>query len=170
MGWCSIVRASVHLATPSDKASVICIDPPPVDGVPYKPWRLRDSPDAKKPIPEGEEAEEPQGAVSFDSRLAEAVVMYQSRILSSVTILGDKVERHNRPPEEVANGKKSGEERGKTGIKVIDGLERKVEVFESGEKTLQREMDAIHRELGEISNKIKKASVSRPRAQGIVRS
>ena len=30
-----------------DPDSVICIDPPPVDGVPYKPWRMRDDPNAE---------------------------------------------------------------------------------------------------------------------------
>ena len=41
---------------------VICIDPPDVEGVPYKPWRLRDSPQAIQRA-----TEESGGAVSFVS-------------------------------------------------------------------------------------------------------
>ena len=89
------------------------------------------------------------------------------RILSSLSGLNDKIEHHNHPSEpdtDLPKDKQHGGdgsigERGKTGIKVIDGLERKIEVFESGEKSLQREMDAIHRELGEMSLKIQKAAV-----------
>ena len=88
------------------------------------------------------------------------------RLLSSLNGLNDKIEHHNHPSEldpSADDAKKAGSgagERGKTGIKVIDGLERKIDVFESGEKTLQREMDAIQRELGEMSKKIQKAAVS----------
>ncbi|ORX40096.1 hypothetical protein BD324DRAFT_616239 [Kockovaella imperatae] len=141
---------------------VICLDPPPIDGVPYKPWRLRDSPHAKKrsDLDDGQKAiTETTLESSFDSRLAEAVVLYQQRVMTRLNGLNDKLERHNRPADsDVTAGEPAISERGKTGIRAIDGLERKMGVYESQEKSLQNELDALGREINDLSKRFRKAT------------
>ncbi|EIW73699.1 hypothetical protein TREMEDRAFT_24408 [Tremella mesenterica DSM 1558] len=72
---------------------VICIDPPPDNGQPYVPWRLRDSPAAVKAKEEQYALEHPEEAKSgFDSRMADALVSYQMTLMKAMDSLTNQVE------------------------------------------------------------------------------
>jgi len=105
---------------------VICINPPPVDGKAYKPWRLRDSPES---IAAGEAAHPELTKTTFvstpfshvpllliqhtniqDSKLADAVVAYQMTLLGVVDNLIHRIEsrQHGELSENSVHDAKTG--------------------------------------------------------------
>lgn len=171
----STVSGQVLESGSADSHLVICINPPDEDGIAYSPWRLRNAPNAIPPAAETE-ASEPAEAVSFvsavslqfksyltiqDSRLAEAVVTYQMKLLNAMTNVNDKLEKHNNPNEgeEEDEVKRDKPNKGKTGIQEVDALWKDLDLVDSGEKRLQREIEAVQREMLELTKKYKRATV-----------
>lgn len=79
---------------------VICIDPTTEDGEPYKPWRLRDAPEAA-----AAKLEEGGGAstAAMDAALSEGLVSYQMVLMEAMSGVTDKLvaagmseEKHHR--------------------------------------------------------------------------
>lgn len=150
--------------------TVICINPPDEDGKPYKPWRFRDSDEAL-----ARQRAEETGPVSFvrcrdslrlssdkqDSRLAEAVVTYQMKLLAAVGDVNKRLEKRNKPVDiDEEEEAKHAKMKGKTGIKQLDELYSKLDGLDHGERKLQREMEAVQRNMVELTQKFKKATVS----------
>ena len=90
------------------------------------------------------------------------------RLLTAMKGINDRIERHNRPRESDDSERPvsspqdgtQGKGRSKTGITEVDALMRKLDILESGEKHLHKEMEVIQREMGELSRKVKKSAVS----------
>lgn len=82
------------------------------------------------------------------------------KLLNAMSDVNDKLEKHNNPTdaddEEVTRDKP----KGKTGIQEVDALWKHMDVVDSGEKKLQREIEAVQREMLELTKKYKRATVS----------
>jgi predicted phage-related endonuclease len=83
-------------------------------------------------------------------------------LMTAMNGINDKIERHNHPAESEEDGEAAlAAQRGKTGIKEVDVLWKRLESLDSGEKRLQREIEAIEREMNHLTTKYKKSTVSR---------
>lgn len=104
---------------------------------------------------------------SQDSRLAEAVVAYQMSMLKALSTVNDQLESRNQRSSEKqeaaveqAEQAKRKNHKQKTGIREIDELSQKLDLIESSEKGLVRELDMMNKEMRDMSKRIKKSAVS----------
>ncbi|KAK4689550.1 hypothetical protein P7C73_g574, partial [Tremellales sp. Uapishka_1] len=123
---------------------IICLNPPDENGKPYRPWRYRDSPlsiATKEAALIKEHPEMTKIADSnFDGRLAEALVDYQTALISAMEDIALPTSNDATLDEDRIH-KESGDPR-------IKKLTAKLETLEKGDKDLWRQFDAISFELG----------------------
>lgn len=95
---------------------VICIDPTTEDGEPYKPWRMRDSPEAAAArIEEGGGGGAGGGAsnAAVDAALSEGLVSYQMVLMQAMSEVTEKLVAAGTSEEKRQKGRKGGGNREK---------------------------------------------------------
>ncbi|WWD18457.1 hypothetical protein CI109_102909 [Kwoniella shandongensis] len=157
---------------------IICIDMPDEDGQPYKPWRLRDSPEAiaAKAASDAADPNNPAIQAAFDARVAEALVSYQMAMITAMDTINHKIERLTNPvsdadflppPHEYEQGQITGgpgggggssKKKTSSGNRDVDELNNKLEELEKGGKRLKKQLDGVRVEFEGLSNRLKKSA------------
>ncbi|KAK8858564.1 hypothetical protein IAR55_002793 [Kwoniella newhampshirensis] len=166
---------------------IICIDMPDEDGQPYKPWRLRDSPEAvaAKAASDASDLTNPAAQAAFDARIAEALVSYQMALITAMDTINHKIERLTNPVSDAdflpplheyeqggqitgapgggagaGSGGGGGQQKKKasSGNRDVDELNNKLEELEKGGKRLKKQLDGVRMEFDGLSNRLKKSA------------
>lgn len=143
---------SEHKLTP-----VICVEPED-----YVPWRFRDSPEsiaaAAAEEEEDSETSESAGTMIDDSRLADALVAYQDKLLSAIEDVErrsrlqlpgkDPVEHgvHARPASDADDGDAPGAQEAEEAA-----LRHKIERLERSQRKIERELGAFKYAFGQFA-------------------
>ncbi|KAI9631985.1 pectin lyase fold/virulence factor [Dioszegia hungarica] len=139
---------------------IICIDPVPVRGQPYKPWRLRDAPQAIAL----KQASDPKSQAIVNARVADALVKYQSTLLAHLQLLSDRLDSVD-PSAQVAHTPQalSGDQ--------IAVIMKRIDALEKGEKKVRAEVEGVREDWGTMSEEWKRSSTDqKPILEYIFRS
>ena len=81
------------------------------------------------------------------------------KLLSAMGGINDLIETHNHPSDKDEDEAEK-PSKGKTGIKEVDGLYKKLDALEHGEKRLQKETELLQKDILELTQKYKRSLVS----------
>lgn len=137
----------------SELTPVICVEPED-----YVPWRFRDSPEAIAAAAEDDESESDSpssGTLIDDSKLADALVAYQDKLLSAI----QDVERRSReqlpgkdPVEHGVHARPADAESEGDGVEVERALRQKIERLERAQRKISREIGAFKHAFAQFAD------------------
>jgi hypothetical protein len=82
------------------------------------------------------------------------------KLLAAMSTIDEKIEKRKHPADNDEEPAAKEHLKGKTGIREVDELNQKLDGLDHGEKRLQKEMEAVKREMLELTKKYKKSTVS----------
>lgn len=134
--------------TSSKLTAVICINPPPYRERAYKPWRLRDAPEAIAARAAAEAEANPSSKLS--ERVADSLVAYQHALLAAL----ERISNVTAPEAAEAGDASPTDER-------LAALER-------GDKELRKELAKLSRAVAKLSGSLGDAADARgPLLKGV---